>query len=230
MRKKVLNAILALSLLIPFGMTIPIHADDSVKTTDVKYRADSHYTWNIHDAVDFGKDGGINHQIVKQANKVSVTQNVIAEGQSLSISIQGNGDNNAFTISNGKTEILDYTVKKENTNVQTGTEILNVPAGTNTGSTNLTFTLNTRKTGAEVAGQYHGTVTYDASLISEHNWMENGQEERSICNLCGQDITGITTEHNKQHALNGESGGYHMEYRMKYTCSDCGAVKYEAVA
>ena len=147
MRKKVLNAVLAFSLLIPSSITLPVYADDSVKTTDVKYRADSHYTWNIHDAVDFGKDGGINQQIVKQSNKVSVSENVIAEGQSLSISIKGNGDNNAFTISNGKTEALDYTVKKENTNIQTGTEILNIPAGTNTGSTNLTFTLNTRKTG-----------------------------------------------------------------------------------
>ena len=79
-----------------------------------------------------------------------------------------------------------------------------------------------------MAGQYHGTVTYDASLISEHNWIENGQEERSICNQCGQDITGDPWGHLE--ASNGNCTGYHSEYRMKYTCSDCGAVKYEPVA
>lgn len=36
-------------------------------------------------------------------------------------------------------------------------------------------------------------------------------EERSICNICGADITGSTSAHNKQHMLAGEGSGYHSE-------------------
>lgn len=35
--------------------------------------------------------------------------------------------------------------------------------------------------------------------------------EKSICNICGADITGSTSAHNKQHMLNGEGSGYHSE-------------------
>ncbi|MVN15649.1 hypothetical protein [Gordonibacter urolithinfaciens] len=35
--------------------------------------------------------------------------------------------------------------------------------------------------------------------------------ERSICNICGADITGSTSDHNKQHMLAGEGSGYHSE-------------------
>lgn len=35
--------------------------------------------------------------------------------------------------------------------------------------------------------------------------------ERSICNICGADITGDTSAHSKQHMLAGEGSGYHSE-------------------
>lgn len=35
--------------------------------------------------------------------------------------------------------------------------------------------------------------------------------EKSICNICGADITGNTSAHNKQHMLAGEGSGYHGE-------------------
>ncbi|WP_346687216.1 hypothetical protein [Enteroscipio rubneri] len=38
--------------------------------------------------------------------------------------------------------------------------------------------------------------------------------ERSICNVCGADITGSTSAHNKQHMLAGEGSGYHSEVRQ----------------
>lgn len=37
--------------------------------------------------------------------------------------------------------------------------------------------------------------------------------ERSVCNICGADITGSTSEHNKRHMLAGEGSGYHSEVR-----------------
>ena len=56
---------------------------------------------------------------------------------------------------------------------------------------------------------------YENVLVSEA-WTEEvpiyEEQARSICNGCGADITGNTTEHNRNHVLNGEKGGYHVEY------------------
>ena len=41
--------------------------------------------------------------------------------------------------------------------------------------------------------------------------------EFSICNVCGADITNDTTSHTKAHALAGEGGGYHSEWREVVT-------------
>lgn len=41
--------------------------------------------------------------------------------------------------------------------------------------------------------------------------------EYSICNVCGADITNNTTPHTKAHALAGEGGGYHSEWREVVT-------------
>lgn len=41
--------------------------------------------------------------------------------------------------------------------------------------------------------------------------------EFSICNVCGADITNNTTSHTKAHALAGEGGGYHSEWREEVT-------------
>jgi|GEM_PF-1184793 len=38
--------------------------------------------------------------------------------------------------------------------------------------------------------------------------------ERSVCNICGADITGNTSAHNKQHMLAEEGSGYHNEVRQ----------------
>lgn len=38
--------------------------------------------------------------------------------------------------------------------------------------------------------------------------------ERSICNICGADITGNTAAHNKAHMLAGEGSGYHSEVQQ----------------
>lgn len=42
-------------------------------------------------------------------------------------------------------------------------------------------------------------------------------KEYSICNVCGADITNNTTSHTKVHALAGEGGGYHSEWREVVT-------------
>ena len=42
-------------------------------------------------------------------------------------------------------------------------------------------------------------------------------KEHSICNQCGADITGDPWEHNKQHTLNYEAGGFHSEWIEEVT-------------
>lgn len=41
--------------------------------------------------------------------------------------------------------------------------------------------------------------------------------EKSICNICGADITGNTSAHGKQHMLAGEGSGYHSEIQQEKT-------------
>lgn len=43
------------------------------------------------------------------------------------------------------------------------------------------------------------------------------QKYRNICNGCGADITGNEYDHNYNHMLNGEKGGWHSEYRTYQT-------------
>ena len=44
-------------------------------------------------------------------------------------------------------------------------------------------------------------------------WDEDKWSERSICNNCEKDITGFEYEHGQAHALKGEKGGFHTEWR-----------------
>lgn len=52
-------------------------------------------------------------------------------------------------------------------------------------------------------------------VVDRAAWVETAPVyesiERSICNICGADITGSTSAHNKQHMLAGEGSGYHSE-------------------
>ena len=78
----------------------------------------------------------------------------------------------------------------------------------------------------------------------EHNWVAQTKvvhhkaetKNASICNACGADITGNTSAHLKQHALNGENASYRGEkitvkaaydetVTTGYKCSSCGATK-----
>lgn len=55
-------------------------------------------------------------------------------------------------------------------------------------------------------------------VVDQAAWTETVNEpiyemqERSICNVCGADITGNTASHAKEHALAGEGGGHHSEW------------------
>ena len=156
----------ALMLASQVGGVVALAADDT-KSTNLTYKVDETYTWSIHSAVDFDSNAGVNKTVVRDSNAVAVTKCVLAEGHVLHISVKGNGTSNAFTITNGGTEILSYTVVSSaiGTNALTaGADVLTNASGAANQSTNMTFTLATTSKAQEVAGTYSGTVTYTAAI------------------------------------------------------------------
>lgn len=182
-KNKLLTTALTASMLVPMASTSVFAADVSGEatktsnnlTTNVTYNVTAGYTWSIHSDIDFGENAGVDNTVEKtidissNTNTVSVSKNVIPDGQKLQITVKGNGGNEigndtSFKIANGNTK-LEYAVKAGETSITTGGAVLDVKAGTNTGSANLTFTLNTKNNGtAEVAGKYTGKVIYTASV------------------------------------------------------------------
>lgn len=83
-----------------------------------------------------------------------------------------------------------------------------------------------RETNSETSGATSG----QSPSTPQRKWVENTQNvwvvdraawteqkpiyetrERSICNVCGADITGNTSAHNKAHMMAGEGSGYHSD-------------------
>ena len=146
-----------------FAKNVKPAGNDSQSTT-LNYEVGSHYQWEIHSDIDFGADAGANKTVDRTGNKVNVLENVIPEGKYLNISVKGSGVNDAFTVSNGGSEVLNYDVSDDNGAVGVNGNVLSVPAGTNTATQNMGFKLNTTKKSAEVAGVYNGRVIYNASV------------------------------------------------------------------
>lgn len=66
----------------------------------------------------------------------------------------------------------------------------------------------------------HDEVGHWEDVVVKEAWIESvpvyEEQARSICNGCGQDITGNTTAHMKDQMLAGNMacGGYHVEYKQ----------------
>lgn len=149
-------------------------AEPDNKTTTLTYQVDSNYDWIIHSSIDFGADAGVGKTVDRTGNQVKVLKNVIPEGKYLNISVKGSGTNDAFTVDNGGSEVLNYDVSDDNGAVGVNGNVLSVPAGTNTATQNMGFKLNTTKKSAEVAGQYNGRVIYNASVGDKNGGTTSG--------------------------------------------------------
>ena len=176
--KALLAAPLA-SIMTMGAMTVPTFAAETITggsvpttaTANVNYEVAQSYEWRIHTDIDFGANQGINRKDVDGKatdgdNTVSVTKNVIAEGSHLDITVAGSGEEGAFQVKNGSSgsEILGYTVNNGTDNIQPDGVVMSVPAGTNSDSKTMKFTLSTTTKAAEVAGHYDGTLTYTATI------------------------------------------------------------------
>lgn len=174
--KKIIAA--GLSALMMMTSATPVFAAESgSKSANLNYQVSSEYDWIIHSAIDFGADAGVKHTVDRTGNQVKVLKNVIPEGKYLNISVKGSGTNDAFTVDNGGSEVLNYDVSDDNGAVSVNGNVLSVPAGTNTATQNMGFKLNTTKKSAEVAGQYTGRVIYNASVGDKNGGTTSGTVE-----------------------------------------------------
>lgn len=68
---------------------------------------------------------------------------------------------------------------------------------------------------------YHAEEGHYENVLVKEAWTESvpvyEEKEVLICNGCGEDITTNPTQHNKNHALNGEKGGWHTEWKQVQT-------------
>lgn len=174
--RKIISA--GLSALMMMSSTTSVFAAESGdKSTTLNYQVSPSYDWIIHSAIDFGADAGVNKTVDRTGNQVKVLKNVIPEGKYLNISVKGSGTNDAFTVDNGGSEVLNYDVSDDNGAVGVNGNVLSVPAGTNTATQNMNFKLNTTKKSAEVAGQYNGRVIYNASVGDKNCGTTSGTVE-----------------------------------------------------
>lgn len=174
--KKVVAAGLS-ALMMMSSITSVFAAEPDSKTTTLNYEVSSRYDWMIHSTIDFGEDAGTNKTVDRTGNQVKVLKNVIPEGKYLNISVKGSGANDAFTVDNGGSEVLNYDVSDDNGTVGVNENVLSVPAGTNTAVQNMNFKLNTKKGSAEVAGVYNGRVIYNASVGDKNGGTTSGTVE-----------------------------------------------------
>lgn len=174
--KKIVAAGLS-ALMMMTSTTSVFAAESGDKSTTLNYQVSSSYDWIIHSSIDFGADAGVKHTVDRTGNQVKVLKNVIPEGKYLNISVKGSGANDAFTVDNGGSEVLNYDVSDDNGAVGVNGNVLSVPAGTNTATQNMGFKLNTTKKSAEVAGQYNGRVIYNASVGDKNGGTTSGPVE-----------------------------------------------------
>lgn len=157
MKKTLLAAAVATAMMVP--MTGAMAETVDTHNMKLKYAVAQSYEWTVPSEIDFGSDKGVDETSVVDKT-INVIKNIIPDGKKLSIKIQAG---QAFEIANGNTK-LSYTVKKGDSELAAGAEVLSVAAGTNLGSQALTFTLSTTNGTAEVAGTYEGTLTFTAAI------------------------------------------------------------------
>lgn len=162
-------------LAISSALYAPVLAEDSGTTTGaantkVKYNVTESYVWTVSPEITFTNDNSESDS--NQTGTITVSNNVIAYGKKLQISVKGSESDGSFKITNigDSNTKLTYTIKKDNAEVSTGSVALEVPAGTLMTSQNLTFTLSSdQKKAAKYAGEYSGTATFTATVVDANS-------------------------------------------------------------
>ena len=145
-----LLAIAAVTATAPMSAFAGDYNTEGNALTDVTWTSNAAYTVTIPATVELGNTATI------EAENVNLNA-----GEQLNVTLSGtSGAENAFKLTTA-TDSLTYTVSKDDDNVAVGDVVLNVAAGTQTGSSTLTF--NEPATTPN-AGDYTGTVTFTISV------------------------------------------------------------------
>ena len=222
--KKVVAAGLS-ALMMMTSTTSVFAAESGDKSANLNYQVSSSYDWIIHSSIDFGADAGVGKTVDRTGNQVKVLKNVIPEGKYLNISVKGSGTNDAFTVDNGGSEVLNYDVSDDNGAVGVNGNVLSVPAGTNTATQNMEFKLNTTKKSAEVAGQYNGRVIYNAS-VGDKNGGTGGSESSGGTVTTPSELKTLDIEGTKYVVLEERENNQ----ALVMTASSIGQKKFQSVA
>ena len=162
--KKVVAAGLS-ALMMMTSTTSVFAAESGDKSTTLNYQVSSSYDWIIHSAIDFGADAGPSTTVERtENNQVKVLKNVIPEDYYLCIRVKNKDENGKLVLTNGKSENLLCDVGWKDEDVSWGNSLIHLAAGENTATQEMAFRLNTKKGSAEVAGEYNGTVVYEATV------------------------------------------------------------------
>lgn len=162
--KKIIAAGLS-ALMMMTSTTSVFAAESGDKSTTLNYQVSSRYDWMIHSAIDFGADAGPNSTVERtENNQVKVLENVIPENYYLCIRVKNKDENGKLVLTNGKSENLLCDVGWKDKDVSWGDSLIHLAAGENTATQEMAFRLNTKKGSAEVAGEYNGTVVYEATV------------------------------------------------------------------
>ena len=155
---------------------IDLYADENHETT-VKYTVTESYTWSVPSEIDFTENVTVKTSGTSgKTQNVYVSKNVIEPGKKLQITVNSKtvASDGGFGIettgANNKSVTLPYAINiREGENytkaLNIGGTVLEVKAGTDTGTAELQFTLT--KATIEQAGEYKGTLTYTASVVDQ---------------------------------------------------------------
>ena len=162
--KKIIAAGLS-ALMMMTSTTSVFAAESGDKSANLNYQVSSSYDWIIHSAIDFGADAGPSTTVERtENNQVKVLKNVIPEDYYLCIRVKNKDENGKLVLTNGKSENLLCDVGWKDKDVSWGDSLIHLAAGENTATQEMAFRLNTKKGSAEVAGEYNGTVVYEAAV------------------------------------------------------------------
>lgn len=162
--KKIVAAGLS-ALMMMTSTTSVFAAESGSKSANLNYQVSSEYDWIIHSSIDFGDDAGPSTTVERtENNQVKVLKNVIPEDYYLCIRVKNKDENGQLVLTNGKSEKLLCDVGWKDKNIGRGNSLIYLAAGENTATQEMAFRLNTKKSSAEVAGEYNGTVVYEATV------------------------------------------------------------------
>lgn len=165
MTNRLLKGILASASLVGVMTTItPVFADNETgKNTTINYVVAESYTWSA--PADFSFTQNVNSE--SKNGTVSVTKNVIGSKKKIQIGVDPNA---TFELADtaDATNKRTYTLKKNDasqTALAKGSTVLEVNAGTNTGSQGVIFGLN--GVSVQKAGTYNGTLNFTAKIVAQ---------------------------------------------------------------